>query len=282
MDIFKQFRTGYIMRDLNGTEKKIAIVTGGSSGIGKAVCECLAGQGVMVYEFSRRQAGGGTIVHYSVDVTDEGQVQAAVLDIINREGRIDIAVNCAGFGIGGAVEFTQTQDAVRQLDVNFFGMVRVNKAVIPHMRAAGGGRIVNISSVAAPIPIPFQTYYSVSKSAINSYTAALANEVRPYGISVCAVMPGDIASGFTKAREKSIEGDVEYGGRIQRSLEKMEKDEREGMSPARCGKYIAKIALKKNVKPYYSVGFIYKLFCVLIKILPARLSNRIIYSLYAG
>ena len=259
----------------------VALVTGGSSGIGRAVCESLSKRGARVYELSRRTAKSEAAVHICADVTDEESIGAAVKSILEKEDGIDILVNCAGFGIGGAVEFTKTEDAVRQLDVNFFGTVRTTKAVLAHMRQRGRGRIVNISSVAAPVPIPFQTFYSASKAAINSYTAALANEVRPYGISVCAVMPGDISSGFTNAREKSIRGDQEYEGRIQRSIEKMEKDEREGMSPSVCGEYIAKIAMKKKVKPYYSVGRVYKFLCVLMKILPCRLSNRVLYILYA-
>ena len=108
-----------------------------------------------------------------------GQVRSAVAEIMDRAGRIDVLVNNAGFGISGAVEFTDTAEAQRLLDVNFFGMVRMNKAVIPHMRQAGRGRIVNLSSVAAPCPIPFQAYYSAGKAAVNAYTMALANELRP-------------------------------------------------------------------------------------------------------
>ena len=262
-------------------DQKVALVTGGSSGIGKAVCESLSKKGVRVYELSRRQVKNGAAVHICADVTDEESITCAVESILKKEEGIDILVNCAGFGIGGAAEFTETADAMRQIDVNFFGTVRTTKAVLGHMRQRGRGRIVNISSVAAPVPIPFQTYYSASKAAINSYTAALANEVRPFGISVCAVMPGDISSGFTKAREKSVRGDEIYCGRIQRSISKMEKDEREGMSPSVCGEYIAKIALKKKVKPYYSAGFIYKFLCVLMKLLPCGFSNRVLYILYA-
>ena len=134
------------------------------------------------------------------------------------------------------------------------------------MRQRGNGRIVNISSVAAPAAIPFQAYYSASKAAINAWTAALANELRPYGVSVTAVQPGDIKTGFTAAREKSIAGDEAYGGRISRSVAKMEHDEQNGMDPARAGAFIAKIAMKKHPKPVYTIGFSYKAICVLLKL----------------
>lgn len=259
---------------------KTAIVTGGSSGIGLNVAKSLKSSGCKVYEFSRREVKDSPFEHISVDVTDESAVQAAVKQVLEAEGKIDILVNCAGFGISGAVEFTSLEDAKRQLDVNFFGMVNCSKAVIGAMRKAKSGRIVNISSVAGPVPIPFQAFYSASKAAINSYTCAAANELAPYGISLCAIQPGDISSGFTDARKKTLDGDEEYGGRISKSVAVMEKDERGGMKPEVAGAYIAKIALKKKVKPLYAIGFVYKLFCVLMKILPIGLSNKIIGMIY--
>ena len=260
---------------------KVAIVTGGSSGIGQAVCKCLKEKGLKVYELSRREVALEGITHICCDVTDEEAVNKAVDTVLENENKIDILVNVAGMGISGAIEFTDLKDAKRQIDVNFFGMVNMNHKVLPYMRKQGGGRIVNISSVAAPIPIPFQAFYSSSKAAINAYTCALANEVSPYGISVTAICPGDIASGFTDARKKVIEGDKEYGGRISRSVNVMEKDERGGMAPSVAAAYIAKIALKEKVKPLYAIGFTYKLFCVIMKILPIGLSNKMIGMIYA-
>lgn len=259
----------------------VAIVTGGSSGIGKSACAFLRARGCRVYEFSRRGVDTPEAIHKTVDVTDEQAVLAAVEDILRQEGNIDILVNCAGFGISGAVEFTELRDAKRQLDVNFFGVVNTVKAVLPSMRQTGRGRIVNVSSVAAPVPIPFQTFYSASKAAINAYTMALANEVRPYGVTVTAVQPGDIATGFTGAREKSPAGDEQYGGRISRSVSKMEKDEQNGMDVAAAGRYVAKIALKKRVKPLYTIGFSYQCVTLLCQLLPCGLRNRIIFRLYA-
>ena len=260
---------------------KVAIVTGGSSGIGRATAKHLFESGCKVYEFSRRDMPFSDIEHISADVTDEEAVVAAVNKVLDKEGKIDILVNCAGFGISGAVEFTKLEDAKAQFDVNFFGMVNCTKAVLGIMRKQGYGRVVNISSVAAPIPIPFQVFYSASKAAINSYTCATANEVKPYGISMCAIQPGDIASGFTDARNKSIAGDEEYGGRISKSVAVMEKDERGGMKPDVAGAYIAKIALKEKVKPLYAIGFQYKAFCVIMKLLPIGLSNKLLGMIYA-
>lgn len=262
------------------TSKPVALVTGGSSGIGRAAALALHRGGCAVYEMSRHDAHLEGIRHLQADVTDEEAVNSAVVELMEREGRLDVVVNCAGFGISGAVEFTQLADAKRQLEVNFFGMVNVNHAVLPIMREAKAGRIVNISSVAAVAHIPFQTYYSASKAAIESYTCALANEVRPFGITVTAIQPGDINTGFTDARRKSAVGDDVYGGRISRSVAGMERDERKGMSPDSAGAYIAKIALKKHVKPAYAIGLWYKFLCLLIKILPCGVRNWIVGLLY--
>ena len=262
-------------------KNKVVIVTGGNSGIGKQTALALKKAGCTVYDFSRRDISVDGIRHISVDVTDEQQVIDAVRAVYDSEQRIDVVINCAGFGISGAVEFTALESAKTQFDVNFFGMVNVNKAVIPYMREQSGGRIVNISSVAAVAHIPFQTYYSASKAAIESYTCALANEIKPFDISVTAIQPGDICTEFTQARQKTFDGDDVYNGRISRSVAGMERDEQKGMSAQAAGEYIARIALKENVKPLYAIGFSYKLVCLLCKIFPCGVRNRIIGMLYA-
>ena len=262
-------------------EKKVAVVTGGTSGIGRATALALKDAGCTVYELSRRAEGVEGLHHISADVTDENAVNDAVAQVIAAEGQIDILVNNAGFGISGAIEFTSTTDARSLFDVNFFGMVNMNRAVVPLMREAGQGRIVNLSSVAAPVPIPFQAYYSATKAAVNAYTMALANELRPFGVTVCAVMPGDIHTGFTAARRKIGEGDDIYQGRISRSVVRMEHDEQTGMDPAKAGAYIARVALRSGSNhPLYAIRFDYKFFAFLAKVLPARFLNWLIYLLY--
>ncbi|MEE1065986.1 MAG: SDR family oxidoreductase [Acutalibacteraceae bacterium] len=261
--------------------KKVVIVTGANSGIGRCAAKSLKDSDCMVYDFSRRDITVDGIKHIRVDVTDENNVISAVKEVYEKEGRIDIVINCAGFGISGAVEFTSLEDAKSQFDVNFFGMVNVNKAVIPNMRENRGGRIVNISSVAAVAHIPFQTYCSASKAAIESYTCALANELRPFNITVTAVQPGDICTEFTQARKKTFEGDDVYNGRISKSVAGMERDEQKGMKPEVAGKYIAKIALRNKVKPIYAIGASYKFVCILCKLFPCRFRNFVIGQLYA-
>lgn len=260
--------------------QKTAIVTGGSSGIGKAAAGKLVTAGYKVYEFSRSGKSENGITHFCVDVTEEKQVEQAVAEIMKEESSVDLLVNCAGFGIAGACEFTKKDEALRQMDVNLFGTANVVRAVLPYMKKRGRGRIINVSSVAAIMPLPFQTWYSASKAAINSYTCALANEVRPYGIEVCAIMYGDISSGFTAAREKLIEGDKEYDGRISRSVSRMEHDEQTGYTTEQAADYLMKIVKTKNAAPIYTMGTPYKAVAFLDRVIPTRFKQFILYKIY--
>lgn len=261
---------------------KIAVVTGASSGIGRCTAKALRDMGCKVYDLSRRDIPLENVKHIKTDITKESEVLSAVKDIIDTDGRIDILVNCAGFGISGAVEFTTTEEAKKQFEVNFFGTVTVTRAFLPYMRKQGSGRIVNISSVAAVAHIPFQTYYSASKAAMESYTCCLDNEVKPFGIRVTAVAPGDICTEFTGARQKSFDGDDVYCGRISKSVAGMEKDEAKGMSPEVAGRYIAKVALRKKVKPVCAIGTTYKILSVLCKTFPCSFRNWVVGLMYAG
>ena len=253
---------------------KVVIVTGGTSGIGLAAVKALREKGCTVYALSRH----GNI---PCDVSDEASARAAVEQVLQREGRVDILVNCAGFGISGAAELTPLETAKRQLDVNLFGTANMVNAVIPAMRRQGGGRIVNTGSVAGFVPIPFQAWYSASKAAVQSYTMAMANELRPFGITLAAVLPGDTKTGFTAARNKIDDRSNLYQGRIERSVARMEHDEQNGVPAETVGRLIARVALKKRVRPFYIPGLSYNLVNVLIHILPSGIANRLIGMLYA-
>lgn len=259
---------------------KVAIVTGGSGGIGRCTALSLAKAGCRVFEFSRHEKPAQGLEHITADVTDEAAVKAAVEEVIRLAGRVDILVCNAGFGISGAAEFTSSADAHAQLELNLYGMDNTVRAVLPHMRAQGGGRIVCMSSIAGILPIPFQLWYSVSKAAIDAYVLALQNEVRPFHISACAVLPGDIKSGFTAARRKT-ETSGAYGERVARSVAKMEHDEETGMSPEKAGEYVAKVALMKSSAPLKALGLPYKAAAAAAKLLPRRLSNYIVGLMYA-
>ena len=260
----------------------VCVITGGSSGIGKACAKKFSENGWRVYELSRSGSDFEGITHVTADVTDFDSVKSALREAYEKEGAIDVMINNAGFGISGAVEYTEFEAAEKQMKVNFLGVFNGMKAVAEYMRGKGGGKIVNVSSVAGVLPIPFQAFYSASKAALNALTLTFANEVRPFGIKVCAVMPGDVKTGFTAARVKNEkEPDDAYGDRIVRSVETMEKDEKNGMSCEYIAGRIYKVAVKRSVKPLYTLGGKYKLFTLLGKILPSGLVNRILYLMYS-
>lgn len=259
---------------------KTLIITGGSSGIGKACASLFAEKGYKVYELSRHGESSKDIKHIDCDVTQPDDCRRAVKQAFEESGHIDLVVNNAGMGISGAIEFTKTEDIKRQMDVNFFGSINVTQAVLPYMRKARNGRIIFVSSLAGIFALPFQAFYSASKSAVVSFAMALRNEVRPFGISVSCMMPGDVKTGFTASRMKNTEGDNIYLS-MNRSVSSMEHDESTGIAPSLIAKKICSIAQYKSPKATYTVGLIYHLFMLLAKILPLTIANRIVGMIYA-
>lgn len=171
---------------------KVDLVTGASSGIGQATAERLAKAGYSVYGTSRqgRQAEPRAFEMLALDVTLEDSVKAAVQQVIEREGRIDLLVNNAGFGVApaGAEESSMAQ-AQAIFDTNFFGIVRMTRAVVPHMRRRQSGRIINIGSVLGFLPMPYGALYAATKHAIEGYSESLDHELRTRGIRVSVVEP---------------------------------------------------------------------------------------------
>lgn len=166
-------------------------VTGGSSGIGLAIARHFAGKGHTVYSLSRRPSMDG-VRHIPCDVTDEASVNAAFAALEQAEGSLDILINNAGFGISGAAEFTDLQKAKNLFDVGYFGLLACVKHALPLLRKSDAPLILNVGSLAAALPVPFQSVYSSAKAAVSALTLCLVNELRPFGIRVCAVLPGDV------------------------------------------------------------------------------------------
>ena len=173
-------------------EGSIALVTGASSGIGEATAERLALAGYRVYGTSRRRApvGQRSFEMLPLDVTSDESVEAAVREIVRLDGRIDLLVNNAGFSVAPAgAEESSIEQARSIFDTNFFGIVRMTRAVVPHMRHQGSGRIINIGSVLGFLPAPYMALYSASKHAIEGYSESLDHELRTRGIRVSVIEP---------------------------------------------------------------------------------------------
>jgi len=173
-------------------KKSIALVTGASSGIGQATAERLATAGYKVYGTSRRgaQTDQRAFAMLALDVTRDESVEAAVNELFRLEGRIDLLVNNAGFGVAPAgAEESSIEQARAIFETNFFGIVRMTRAVVPYMRKQGGGRIINIGSVLGFLPMPYGALYAATKHAIEGYSESLDHELRTLGIRVSVIEP---------------------------------------------------------------------------------------------
>ena len=256
------------------------VISGGSSGIGKATASLFAERGWRVFELSRHGVSHDNVIHVDCDVCDSRSARAAVAEVLTMTEAIDVVISNAGFGISGSVEFTPIKEVEHQMDVNFTGAVRFTQAILPQLRKQGYGRIIYTSSVAAILAVPYQSFYSASKAAINAFALALANEVKSFGISVSVMMPGDVRTGFTQARHKSTDGEDVYVG-ARKAITTMERDEQAGMQPIQMAKLFYHIATCHSPRPQYVGGFGYRVLCFLERLLPKRLVNWIEYQVYS-
>ena len=267
--------------------KRIVLVTGASSGIGRAIAHKMACEGCIVYGTSRRANGeivraeDAAYTMLPMTLEDEESVKAAVAQIADKHGRIDVLVNAAGSGIAGAVEETTAQEAHAQFDVCFFGVIRVLNHTLPLMRQTGGGIVINIGSMASVFPIPFQGLYSAVKSALLMLTATLRLELEPYGIRACVIEPGDTKTGFTDRRvftKKTAQ--TAYRQPLERALYEMIRSELSAQGPERCAALVSKLARMKNPPLRLSVGMGYKLLYMLAKLMPLRLKDFVLRKMY--
>lgn len=256
----------------------IIILTGGSSGIGKTTAEVLSTQHT-VYELSRHGVNNGAVHHIDCDVTNPDACKTAVEQVVKNEGRVDVLISNAGMGIAGAIEFTPLAEAKRQFDVNFFGAMNITQAVLPVMRQQHKGRIIFVTSMTAVFSIPFQTLYSASKAALTSFAMGLYNEVRPFGIEVCALLPGDVSTGFSDARKTDLVGADVYT-HMEKAISTMEHDERGGQSTMQLACKIQNMVNAKSPAVYTTEGFQYHLFLLLNRIVPTSWAWRIVGKMY--
>jgi NAD(P)-dependent dehydrogenase (short-subunit alcohol dehydrogenase family) len=258
---------------------KVVVITGASSGIGYYTAKIFAQNGFKVYGLCRTKGDLENVTYISADLTSNESVDAAFRKIREENRSIDILINNAGVGISGAVEFSDMKDVDWQFNVNVFGAMRCIRYAVPLMRQ-NGGKIINISSVAAVFPLPFQGVYSMTKSALNSLTLVLRNELRDFSIGVCSVMPGDAKTGFTDARRQNSEGDDIYRGIISNSVNKMIGDELKGRHPSKYARRIYEIAMKRSLKPFYATDPEYSIAIVAERFLPRRFVFYVISKMY--
>jgi NAD(P)-dependent dehydrogenase (short-subunit alcohol dehydrogenase family) len=238
------------------SQKRVVLVTGASSGIGRCCAEFLAGRGYRVYGAARRPVGSALVESIPMDVSDDASVRDAMVRLMEREGRLDIVVNNAGIALAGAVEDTSIAEAREQFDVNFFGVLRVCRAALPMMREQGAGYIVNIGSIGGLVAIPFQGLYSASKFALEGLSEALRMEVSQFGIQVVLIEPGDHRTGLTDSRRRTAESqtNASYRNRFDRAVARMAADERRGPGPEAIARLLHRIVSDRRPRLRYTVG----------------------------
>jgi NAD(P)-dependent dehydrogenase (short-subunit alcohol dehydrogenase family) len=259
----------------------IALVTGASSGIGKAAARALAEAGYTVVGTSRNAASSTPIegVEFiDLDVSSDESVDDVVAQVVERFGRIDLLVNNAGIGGAGAAEETSVDQAQRIFDTNVFGVIRTTRAVLPHMRAQGGGRIVNVSSVLGFIPAPYMAVYAATKHAVEGYSESLDHEVRQYGVRVLLIQPGYTKTGF-EANAMGPDSPLPvYADQRQVFDRIMATSMEAGDDPAVVATAIVAAATDRKPKLRYRVGSLTKRVGTLRRLAPAGAFDRQIHK----
>jgi len=233
--------------------KRIILITGVTSGIGAKLKELFESGGDTVLGLARSVEQNE--FNYVVDVSDKKQV-FDTFNEIGKKYKIDMLINCAGFGQFGALELLTEEEIKRQFDVNVFGLLWCTQACLPHMNS--GGKIINISSASAFFALPFRAVYSASKAAVNMLSFGLRMELSNAGIQVTSICPGDIKTNFNKNRQANLNTNERYGDRIQKSFANIQARAEKRMTNEYASKCIFKICNKKKLKALYVVGKTYK------------------------
>jgi short-subunit dehydrogenase len=242
---------------MNKNNMGVALVTGASSGIGEATAEQLAKAGYKVFGTSRRAAPAGQRLFdmLTLDVTSDESVDALVIEVMRRAGRIDLLVNNAGFGVAPSGAEESSLDQARAIfDTNFFGIVRMTSAIVPHMRQQRCGRIINIGSVLGFLPMPYMALYSATKHAVAGYSEALDHELRTMGIRVSVVEPAYINTPF-EANLMKPDAPLDVYREICVSVEKRVKEVLVGADgPDVVAEIVVKAAMTSRPKIHYAPG----------------------------
>ena len=263
---------------------KVVLITGGSSGIGKSIGEYLHQKGFVVYGTSRNpeKITNSIFPLVALDVRDKQSIVNCVAEVIQKSGRLDIVINNAGVGITGPIEEIPTEEIRNNFETNLFGPIEVMKAVLPQMREQKSGLIINITSIAGYMGLPYRGIYSASKGALELITEALRMEVKSFGIQITNVAPGDFATNIAAGRYHApvVKGsayEVPYGN----TLKEMDSHVDSGSNPNEMAEAIFVIIQTDKPKIHYKVGaFMQKFSIVLKRILPDAVYEKMLMNHY--
>lgn len=264
----------------------VVLITGASSGIGRSIAEQSLQDGHTVYgggrSFSGEEKDPNGLIPLHMDVTMDESVQTAIDTILSREGKIDCLINCAGIGLAGPLEETPIDEAKSVFETNLFGTLRTTQTVLPSMRANGYGKIINIGSIGGQIPLPFRGIYGSSKSALEALSHSLSMEVRPFGIDIYSIHPGDFSTNINKNRRVLLSSESSpYKNFSYKARKVIEKEVDKGSDPAIIAELVQKILEGKKRRGHYRAGKrMQKLIPFLRKVLPAAFFEQQVMRFY--
>ncbi len=263
---------------------KVVLITGGSSGIGKSIGEFLHQKGFVVYGTSRNpeKITNSIFPLVALDVREKQSIVNCVAEVIQKSGRLDIVINNAGVGITGPIEEIPTEEIRNNFETNLFGPIEVMKAVLPQMREQKSGLIINITSIAGYMGLPYRGIYSASKGALELITEALRMEVKSFGIQITNVAPGDFATNIAAGRYHApvLKGSA-YEVPYRNTLKEMDSHVDSGSNPNKMAEAIYAIIQTEKPKVHYKVGaFMQKFSIVLKRILPDTMYEKMLMNHY--
>lgn len=262
---------------------KVVLITGGSSGIGKAIGTYLKEKGYNVYGTTRSKSKYPSFSEFpllEMDVRDVNTIKSCIAELLKIEGRIDVLINNAGVGITGPMEETPHEEVLKAFATNFNGPLNVMNTVLPTMRRQKEGLIINITSIAGYMGLPYRGVYSASKGALEIVTESYRMETKSFGIHLTTLAPGDFATNIASGRYHTpVYQDSAYKEAYGNTLKAIDADVDSGGDPSDVAKKVAKIIETKNPKPHYKVGsFIQKFSLTLKNILPGRWFEKLLES----
>lgn len=267
--------------------KKVALVTGASSGIGKETAKLLVEQGFTVYGASRRlekmsdlHALGVKLI--AMDLGDETSILQGVAQVLNNESTIDVLINNAGYGSYGALEDVPLSEARYQFEVNIFGLARLTQLLLPTMRAQRAGKIVNISSIGGSFGEPHGSWYHATKYALEGLSDSLRMELKQFGIEVIIIKPGAIQTewnGIARENLVKVSGTTAYKDLVHRHVRMLSEAESRGSSPRVVAETILKAVNARQAKTRYAVGSGSTFVLLLRRILSDRLFDKVILGM---
>lgn len=260
--------------------KDVAIVIGGSSGIGESIVDLLLNKDYNVHQISRHESLNPRVKNHICDVINDENLRKVIGEIGKTEKQIDVLIYSAGCSMAIPLEYTKKSEYRYLFEVNFFSIVESIKSVVPFMKSKKKGRIMLISSLGSNIPIAYDTFYSSSKAAIDNLAFTSNLELNNHNIFVTSILPGGTKTAFTYKRKVNNNHASEYGG-LGNAVKRLEKMEQKGMRPERVAKVVYRQLMKKTPKILVVVGLKNKIFYAISRIIPKKLLFKVVKKAYA-